>query len=99
MSDQLEYLRSERGALKERAQGWEQSRRLRKVQEECAELIAAINRYIENPSAYRLNELAEEFVGVDITIDNVRDAFVVETESVTPRQLLRLKAALDRDGL
>lgn len=99
MTDQLEYLRAQRAAMKERAQGWTQARRLRKVQEECAELIAAINRYLENPGAFHRDKLAEEFIGVEITTDNVRDEFVVEIESVMPRQLLRFKGALERDGL
>lgn len=44
------------------------SRRMRKCQEECAELIAAINHYQENPDSETLARLCEELADVDIML-------------------------------
>ncbi len=89
----------ERG-LRERAQGWPLERRLRKVQEECGELVAAINRVIESGmSEARVTEMAHELEGVRITMANVADEFGEECKRVRPHQLQRMRDALGRAGL
>lgn len=99
MTDQLAYLLDQREHLKARAQGWATAERLDKASEECAEFIAAVRRYLRNPSPYLREKLAEEFCGVENSIGNVVDDFAADIEAARPRQLLRLKGALERDGL
>lgn len=87
------------GELIRRAQGWPVETRLRKMQEECGECIAAISRYLASPTAYHREALAVELVGVDVTLRNVHGEFADDCDSVRPGQALRLRSALERDGL
>lgn len=82
-----------------RAQGWPLHVRLRKLQEECAEAIAAVNRYLENPGAFCREKLAEELCGVANTMANVAEEFAEDVAKVYPRQALKLRGHLERDGL
>lgn len=85
--------------LVRRAQSWPAHKRLRKCQEECGELVAAITRYLENPGDFLRGKMAEELVGVVVTLANALPSFTEDVNAVYPRQALRLKAALERDGL
>jgi len=89
----------ERG-LRERAQGWPLERRLRKIQEECGELIAAISRAIDSGmSENRVTEMAHELEGVRITLANVADDMGPSLKHVRAHQLQRLRDALQRSNL
>lgn len=87
------------GELCRRAQGWPTHKRLGKLAEECGELIAAIHRYLENPSPYLREKLSEEMVGVEFTHRHALTDFLSDCDSVRPRQALKLRAHLERDGL
>lgn len=85
--------------LHERAQSWSEARRLRKVQEECAEAIAAIGRYLDSPTEERAESVATELEGVRITLENIKPEWSERCRSVRASQLQRFRAALERDGL
>ena len=75
-------------------------RRLRKVQEECGELVAAISRAIDSGmTEARVTEMAHELEGVRITLGNVSDDMGPVIKHVRPHQLQRLRDALQRSGL
>jgi hypothetical protein len=92
-------LRLTHGELTRRAQAWTVEQRLNKMTEECAEFIAAARRYLREPTAYHREKLAEEMVGVENTLRAAHPEFADDCDSVRPRQALRLRSALERDGL
>lgn len=85
--------------LLDRAQNWRVEKRLRKLQGEAGELIAAIDRYLENPGDFLREKLAEELIGVTVTLAGPLRTFEAAVLAAAPRQALRLKAALEKDGL
>ena len=48
---------------------------LRKAQEECAELIVAINKYLDNPTDFNLEQLIGEGADTDNMLHQIRTIF------------------------
>ena len=73
-----------------------QRRQMRKCQEECAELITAINHYIENPGTDTFVRLCEELADVDIMLSQMLLAFNDRGQVTvyTARKLERLAEAV-----
>lgn len=91
-------------SLHERAQGWPLVDRLHKLQGECGELIAAIDRVTEAmrngwPTGDLLDAMATELEGVRITLENVKPETGELCRKVRAHQLQRFRNALERSGL
>jgi hypothetical protein len=85
--------------LHARALAWPFRDRLMKVGEESAELAAAVCRYRSNPSEAMRMRVAEEIVGVLVTIGNVAPEMNDAVQAMMNSQMARFVDALERSGL
>ena len=61
------------GLLKEAVQLWGQNSQMGMAQEECAELIVAVNKYFRDDSAINVTKLASEIADVEIMMAQLRE--------------------------
>ena len=67
--------------------GWRHQ--MRKTMEECAELIQAINKYLDDPHDETRTHVVEEIADVEFMLEQLKHQYILD---VTPKEVTDVKA-------